>query len=220
MLTNLGKADLGALLSDKSILKAAGNSFAVSVTATLIAIIIAACAAWCMTRTSVRFKSFFNLCVLLPMLIPSISHGMGLIILFGSNGSLTKLFGMTKGIYGFWGIVVGSVMYAFPVAYIMISDILQYEDSTPYDAAAVLGIPKPRRFTAITAPYLKKPMISVIFAVFTMIITDYGVPLMIGGMYKTLPVLMYEEVIGRQNFAKGSFFGLILPYSCRCGIHN
>lgn len=27
MLTNLGKADLGALLSDKSILKAAGNSF-------------------------------------------------------------------------------------------------------------------------------------------------------------------------------------------------
>lgn len=210
MLTNLGKADLGALLSDKSILKAAGNSFAVSVTATLIAIIIAACAAWCMTRTSVRFKSFFNLCVLLPMLIPSISHGMGLIILFGSNGSLTKLFGMTKGIYGFWGIVVGSVMYAFPVAYIMISDILQYEDSTPYDAAAVLGIPKPRRFTAITAPYLKKPMISVIFAVFTMIITDYGVPLMIGGMYKTLPVLMYEEVIGRQNFAKGSFFGLIL----------
>ncbi len=210
MLINLRETDFVALLTDGKILKAAGNSFTVSLTATLISIVVAACAAWCITRTSVRFKTFFNICILLPMLIPSISHGMGLIILFGSNGSLTKLFGMTKGIYGFWGIVVGSVMYAFPVAYIMISDILKYEDSTPYEAAAVLGIPKPRRFTAITAPYLKKPMISVIFAVFTMIVTDYGVPLMIGGMYKTLPVLMYEEVIGGLDFAKGSFFGIIL----------
>ncbi len=210
MLIHLGDADLPALLSDEGIRTATLHSLAVSLTAAVIAILLAFCAARCMTRTSVRFKGFFHVCLLTPMLIPSISHGMGLIILFGSNGILTRLFGMEKGIYGFPGIVVGSVLYAFPVAYIMISDILRYEDSTPYEAAAVLGIPKHRRFTAITAPYLKKPMISVVFTVFTLIVTDYGVPLMIGGMYKTLPVLMYEEVIGRQNFAKGSFFGLIL----------
>ncbi|MBQ7125335.1 MAG: ABC transporter permease subunit [Clostridia bacterium] len=210
MLKNLGKTDVAALISDKATLTAALNSLAVSSTATLISIAVAMCAAWCMTRTSVRLKNFFNLCLILPMLIPSISHGMGLLIIFGTNGTLSKLFGLTQGIYGFWGIVIGSVLYSFPVAYIMISDILKYEDSTPYEAASVLGIPKLRRFTAITLPYLKKPMISVIFAVFTMIVTDYGVPLMIGGMYKTLPHLMYIEVIGRQDFSKGSFFGLIL----------
>ncbi len=210
MLVNLKNADVSALISDKKILGAVGNSVTVSLTATVIAIAIAAVAAWCMTRTSAPLKKIFNIMILLPMLIPSISHGMGLIILFGSNGSLTKFFGFSKGIYGFWGIVVGSVMYAFPVAYIMISDILKYENSTPYEAADILGIPKTRRFLSITLPYLKKPMISVVFAVFTMIVTDYGVPLMIGGMYKTLPVLMYEEVIGGQNFAKGSFFGVIL----------
>ena len=53
-------------------------------------------------------------------------------------------------------------------------------------------------------------MISVIFATFTLIVTDYGVPLMIGEMYKTLPVLIYEEVIGQQNFSNGSVYGLIL----------
>ena len=210
MLKNLGKTDVAALISDKATLTAALNSLAVSSTATLISIAVAMCAAWCMTRTSVRIKNFFNLCLILPMLIPSISHGMGLLIIFGTNGTLSKLFGLTQGIYGFWGIVIGSVLYSFPVAYIMISDILKYEDSTPYEAASVLGIPKLRRFTAITLPYLRKPMISVVFAVFTMIVTDYGVPLMVGGMYKTLPHLMYIEVIGRQNFSKGSFFGLIL----------
>ena len=210
MLVNLGKADFPALVSDRGILTAALNSLLVSSAATVISIAVGGAAAWCMTRTGVKLKGLFGVLILLPMLIPSISHGMGLIILFGSNGILTRLFGLSRGIYGFAGIVAGSVMYAFPVAYIMISDILKYEDSSPYEAAEVLGIPKFRRFVSITLPYLKKPMISVIFAVFTMIVTDYGVPLMIGGMYKTLPVLMYEEVIGRQDFVKGSFFGLIL----------
>lgn len=210
MLLNLGKADLGALLRDGSIRTAAGHSLLVSLCATVISIAVAAVAAVCVSRTAVRLKSFFSVLILLPMLIPSISHGMGLTILFGQNGTLTKLFGMQNGIYGFSGIVVGSVMYAFPVAFLMICDILRYEDATPYEAARVLGIGKARRFCAITLPYLTKPMISVFFAVFTMIITDYGVPLMIGGKYKTLPVLMYEEVIGRQDFAKGSFFGVIL----------
>lgn len=210
MLVNLGKADFPALVSDRGILTAALNSLLVSSAATVISIAVGGAAAWCVTRTGVKLKGLFGVLILLPMLIPSISHGMGLIILFGSNGILTRLFGLSRGIYGFAGIVAGSVMYAFPVAYIMISDILKYEDSSPYEAAEVLGIPKFRRFVSITLPYLKKPMISVIFAVFTMIVTDYGVPLMIGGMYKTLPVLMYEEVIGRQDFVKGSFFGLIL----------
>ena len=210
MLLNLGKADLGALLRDGSIRTTAGHSLLVSLCATVISIAVAAVAAVCVSRTAVRLKSFFSVLILLPMLIPSISHGMGLTILFGQNGTLTKLLGMQNGIYGFSGIVVGSVMYAFPVAFLMICDILRYEDATPYEAARVLGIGKARRFCAITLPYLTKPMISVFFAVFTMIITDYGVPLMIGGKYKTLPVLMYEEVIGRQDFAKGSFFGVIL----------
>lgn len=210
MLVNLGKTDVAALVANPGIHEAIIHSLVVSLVSTAAAIVLASFTAWCMARTDVRLKALFNVCILLPMLIPSISHGMGLIILFGSNGSLTKLFGLGQGIYGFTGIVIGSVMYAFPVAHIMISDILKYEDSTPYDAAAVLGLSKLRRFSAITLPYMKKPMISVVFAVFTMIVTDYGVPLMIGGMYKTLPVLMYEEVIGGQDFGKGSFFGLVL----------
>lgn len=210
MLFNLKDADVAGILSSGATMTALINSLAVSLTATIIAIIIAAIAAYCMTRCDIKLRGLFSICILLPMLIPSISHGMGYIILFGSNGRLSKLLGLTSGLYGFWGIVIGSVMYAFPVAYLMISDILKYEDSTPYEAAAVLGIPKLRRFTAITFPYMRKPMISVIFATFTMIVTDYGVPLMVGGMYKTLPVIIYEEVIGRQDFAKGSVLGVVL----------
>jgi len=92
----------------------------------------------------------------------------------------------------------------------MLSDVMKYEDYTPYEAANVLGIGKLRRFKAISLPYLRKPLISVVFAVFTMIVTDYGVPLMVGGKYKTLPVVMYEEVIGGLDFGKGSAYGCLL----------
>lgn len=127
-----------------------------------------------------------------------------------NNGIITRLFGLNWNIYGMWGIVIGSVMYAFPVAFLMIRDILKYEDRSPYEAAEILGIPKWRQFTAITVPYLRKPLISVIFAVFTMIVTDYGVPLIVGGKFSTIPVVMYQEVIGQLDFGKGAVYGVIL----------
>lgn len=210
MLSNLANVNLIKTITGRAFKKALGHSLTVSAVATLISVSLAWVLAWCTTRTNIRFKALFSILFSLPMLIPSISHGMGLIILFGGNGILTNLFGLKSTIYGFWGIVIGSVMYSFPVAYLMICDILKYEDATPYEAATVLGLSRTEQFTAITLPYLRKPLISVIFATFTMVITDYGVPLMIGGKYSTLPVIMYQDVVGLLDFGKGSVVGLIL----------
>lgn len=204
------QADFSKIFANPLVPKSIANSIQVSLCATGVSVALALLLAWCMNRTKVRGKWLFQSLLLLPMLIPSISHGMGLVILFGANGKLTNLLGLSGGIYGFWGILLGSVMYSFPVAYLMLADVLKYEDATPYEAAAVLGLSRWHTFTAITLPFLRKPLVNVIFATFTMIVTDYGVPLMIGGAYKTLPVIMYEEVIGRLDFAQGSVFGLLL----------
>ena len=184
------------------------HSLLSTVVATVISIALAYALAWAIARTNIKCKYLFTILITLPMLIPSISHGMGLIILLGNNGVLTRLFGFSS-IYGFWGVVFGSVLYSFPIAFIMIADILKYEDQTPYEAADVLGISKPRQFTSITFPYIRKPMISVLFAIFTMIVTDYGVTLSIGGQFKTLPVLLYEEV-GQCHYSVASVYGIVL----------
>lgn len=210
MLSNIAHVDVARILSSRTFVKALRQSITVSSLATAISVSWAALLAWCITRTRIRYRGLLTVLFALPMLIPSISHGMGMIILFGSNGILHNLLGLSGTIYGFWGIVTGSVMYSFPVAFLMLYDVLRYEDSTPYEAAQVLGIPVWNRFTAITLPYLRKPLISVVFATFAMIVTDYGVPLMIGGKYSTLPVVMYQDVIGMLDFGKGSLIGLIL----------
>ncbi|GHT97005.1 phosphonate ABC transporter permease [Spirochaetia bacterium] len=210
MLMYIPGTNIAGIVSAPQFKQALGNSFATAGIGTIISIVLAYIFAYCIARTNMRKQEVFTVLAAVPMLIPSISHGMGLLILLGSNGVITRLFRLSTSIYGFKGIVLGSVLYAFPVAFLMIVDILKYEDGSPYEAAEVLGIPRKNRFFAITFPYLRKPLISVVFAVFTLIFTDYGVPLMIGGRCTTLPVLMYQEVVGLLNFGKGSVIGALL----------
>jgi iron(III) transport system permease protein len=210
MLLYIPEVNVSGVISNPQFKQAMGNSIATAGTGTVISIAIAFLFALCITRTGMRHQEGFSVFAAVPMLIPSISHGMGLLILLGANGIVTRLLRLNGSIYGFWGIVLGSVLYAFPVAFLMLVDILKYEDSAPYEAAEVLGIPRKNRFLAITFPYLRKPLIAVIFATFSLIFTDYGVPLMIGGRCITLPVLMYQEVIGLLNFGKGSVIGVFL----------
>lgn len=210
MLLNMTGADISAVLRLPRFREALLNSIGSAGAATVISITLAWLFAVCIVRTNLRFRAVFSVFVTLPMLIPSISHGMGLVLLLGVNGIITRLFNFSGIIYGFHGIVLGSVFYSFPIAFLMLNDILKYEDGSPYEAASVLGIPRANQFFSISFPYLRKPLISVVFAIFTLVFTDYGVPLMIGGRYITLPVLMYQEVIGLLNFSRGSVIGSIL----------
>lgn len=209
MLFYIDKEAIKSVFSTNLFGKALLNSLTSTLVATIISVALAYALAWAINRSNIRFKGVISMILVLPMLIPSVSHGMGLTILFGNNGVITKLFALKSTIYGFSGVVIGSVLYSFPVAFLMISDILKYEDYSPYEAAQVLGIGKARQFRAITFPYLRKPLISVIFAVFTMVVTDYGVPLSVGGQFKTLPVMLYEEV-SALNYSIGSFIGIFL----------
>ena len=210
MFANIDAESISAVVNSHIFLESVKNSLVSASLATVITVIVAyALASW-IERTNIRLRGLFSVIFVLPMLAPSISSGMGLVILFGNNGLITRLLGLDASIYGLGGIVIGSVLYAFPVAFLMLSDVLRYEDASPYEAADVLGLSRLNKFRAITLPYLRKPLISVIFATFTLIITDYGVPLMVGGKYVTLPVVMYQEVIGQLNFGKGAVFGALL----------
>lgn len=210
MLIRITPEGFREMVHSKQFLPAVRNSVMTALAATLITLLLSLAAAWCLERTAIRGRAVFSTLFVIPMLIPSISHAFGLVSLFGQNGFLTNLLHLKGSIYGFWGIVTGSVMYSFPVALLMLTSILRYEDGLPYQAAKVLGIPRLRQFTGVTLPYLKKTLISVFFAVFTMIVTDYGVPLTVGGKLTTLSVLMYQKAATNMDYASGSVIGAFL----------
>ena len=208
MLVRVDWNDFSNLISSKNFLESLTNSLTVTSISTIISILIAYLLAFTLNRTNIKHKEILKILLTLPMLIPSISHGLGLINLFGVNGIISKSFGFN--IIGSTGIVIGSIIYSFPVAFLMLDDGFNYIDNSMYDAAKVLGLNKWQTFKKVTMCYMKKPLLSAIFAVFTLIFTDYGVPLAVGGKFLTLPVFLYKEVIGLLDFSSGTMIGLFL----------
>ena len=121
--------------------------------ATVISVGIALVCALLLIRKNIKRRSLFVIIFTVPMLIPSISHGLGLVIILGNNGFLTKVLNLAYGIYGFTGVVIGGFLYSFPVAFIMLYDILSYEDLSTYQAAKILGISNTRAFLKLTLAY-------------------------------------------------------------------
>lgn len=208
--THISLADIGEVFASPQFKPMLWNSILSSLVTTFVSVGIALLLAWCVNRTKIRHKGVWSVIFTLPMLIPSISHGMGLTLLFGDNGFFTNLTGINIHLYGLTGIVIGATLYSCPMAFLMLTDIFQYEDYTVYEVAEVLGLSKQQKMKAITLSNLKKPLISAAFAVFTVVFTDYGVPLVVGGKMMTLPVYMYREVIGLMDYSKGGIIGIIL----------
>ncbi len=196
------------LLSSNAFKEAFNNSLIVTSIATILSVGIAYLLAYTLNRTNIKHRAILKVMLTLPMLIPSISHGLGLINLFGANGIISSNFGFN--IIGEAGIIIGSILYSFPVAFLMLDDGFNYIDNTMYDSAKVLGMNKWETFKKVTMCYMKKPLLSSLFAVFTLIFTDYGVPLAVGGKFITLPVFLYKEVIGLLDFSRGTMIGLFL----------
>lgn len=187
-----------------------GNSLVTTIIATVISIGLSFALAFALNRSNIRFKAIWVILFSIPMLLPSISHGTGVVLLFGDNGIITNLLGINIGVYGYTGIIMGSVLYSFPVSFLLFYDSFQYEDYTIYESASVLGFSKWHQFLKITLPSMKGTIVSAVISVFTMVFTDYGVALIAGGTQMTLPVYMYREVIGLMDFSSGAVVGIVL----------
>ena len=101
-------------------------------------------------------------------------------------------------------------MTSFPATFLILYDALHYEDKGPYDAASIMGIPRSSTFFKLTIPYLRIALISAFFACFTLIFSDYGMPMEIAGKVKTLPMYLYDQFMGSFQYGRGSIAGFVL----------
>lgn len=185
------------------------NSFFVAAVSTTIVIAVAFVYAYALTRTCMRFKGFFKIMAMVPLLSPSLLKAIALIYWFGNQGVLKDLL-MGHSIYGPIGIIMGSVFWTFPHAVLMISTALAISDMRLYEAADILKAGKVRTFFTVTLPGARYGLISATIVVFILIFTDFGVPKVIGGNYNVLATDIYKEVIGQQNFEMGAVVSVVL----------
>jgi len=185
------------------------NSIWVSLATTAIVVPLAFMYAYGITRSCMPFKSVFRTLALIPILAPSLLPAISFIYLFGNQGIAKGILGGYS-IYGPIGIVMAQVFYCFPHAVMIMITALAIADQRLYEAADSLGASRTRIFFTVTLPGAKYGLLNASFVVFTLVITDFGIPKVIGGRFNVLATDIYKQVIGQQQFEMGAVVGLIL----------
>jgi iron(III) transport system permease protein len=148
----------------------------------------------------------------LPLLAPSLLSAISLIYWFGNQGLLKETMqavGIAQ-IYGASGIVVAECFAVFPHALMILITALSAADGRLYEAAEAMGTRTWRRFCTITLPGARYGLISAALVTFTLVMTDFGIPKVIGGNFNVLATDVFKLVIGQQDFQRGAVVALLL----------
>jgi len=207
-----GFANFAGYLRSPALLSSLWNSVWVALVVTLVTVPLAFGFAYGLMRSCMPAKGLFRTLTLVPLLAPSLLSAISLIYWFGNQGAAKGLIvalGLTD-IYGAPGVVIAECFAVFPHALMILIAALALADARLYEAADALGTSTRRRFTTITLPGAKYGLISAALVSFTLVLTDFGIPKVIGGNFNMLATDVFKLVIGQQDFQRGAVVGLLL----------
>ncbi len=208
----IGFTNFASYLTSPALLQSLWNSVWVSALVTVVTLPLAFGFAYALTRSCMPFKTWLRTIALVPLLAPSLLSALSLIYWFGNQG-LARGFINALGfesIYGAPGIVVAECFAVFPHALMILVTALSLADQRLYEAADALGTRTRRKFFTITLPGAKYGLISAALVTFTLVMTDFGIPKVIGGNFNMLATDVFKLVIGQQDFQRGAVVGLLL----------
>jgi iron(III) transport system permease protein len=207
-----GLANFLAYARTPTLLVSLWNSLWVSALVTVIVVPMAFVFAYALARACVPGSGLLRAVSLIPLLAPSLLSAISLIYWFGNQGVLKEFLtalGVLQ-IYGPLGVVIAQCFSVFPHAVMILLTALTLADARLYEAADALGTRAVRKFFTITLPGAKYGLISASLVTFTLVITDFGIPKVIGGNFNMMATDVFKLVIGQQDFAKGAVVALLL----------
>ncbi|EGR9012752.1 putative 2-aminoethylphosphonate ABC transporter permease subunit [Vibrio parahaemolyticus] len=207
----VGLANFATYFSSSSLWVSVGNTFTLGLVVTTVVGTLAFGYAYALTRSCMPFKGLFHILGTAPILAPSLLPAISLIFLFGNQGVAKELLG-GHSVYGVIGISMGLIFWTFPHALMILTTSLRTSDARLYEAARALKTSPMKTFFMVTLPAAKYGLISTLIVVFTLVITDFGVPKVIGGSYNVLATDIFKQVVGQQNFAMGAVTSIMLLF--------
>ncbi|MGJ7544294.1 putative 2-aminoethylphosphonate ABC transporter permease subunit [Variovorax sp. LT1R16] len=202
-------ANFARYLDNPALVQSAFNSLGLAALSAVICTAIAYVYAYGLTLSCMPAKGLLRAVALIPLLAPSLLPAISLVYLFGNQGLFKGLLGEVS-IYGPLGIVLGSVFWTLPHALLILTTAMATSDGRLYEAAQTLGASRWRIFRTVTLPASRYGLIVAAMVVFVLVITDFGVPKVVGGQTGVLATDIYKQVVGQQNFQMGAVVGLVL----------
>src|SRR3979411_196331 len=190
------------------------NSIQLTLLSTITAVLLGFVYAYAMVYSNMRWKPFFRLVGILPLLSPPFVVAAAYTLLFGARGVITYgVFGQSPNIYGLNGVWGVQTIAFFPVAYQLIADALSRSDPRMEQAARNLGAGSWRVFRTVTLPLSRPGLGAAILTTAIYILEDFGNPQLIGGSFYVLPTEAYSLIssFGEYTSASAGSTILLLP---------
>ena len=173
------------------------NSLQITVLGTTTATLLGFIYAYSMVYSQMRWKPFFRLVGLLPLMSPPFVVAASYILLFGPRGIISyHIFGQSPNVLGLGGLWGVQTIAFFPFAYQLIADVLSRSDPRLEQAAHNLGAGHWQVFRTVTLPLVRPGLLSATLMTAIYIVEDFGNPALIGGRYTVLSTQAYGLITG------------------------
>jgi spermidine/putrescine transport system permease protein len=172
------------------------NTLIVAFVATLLSTIIGTMAALALQRYNFRLRTFSQISLYIPIVIPEIVMGIGILVLFSQlftfiNDSL-KLTGDSQLTFGLGTVILAHISFMIPFVTLVVQARLQGLDKSFEEAAMDLGANEWITFQRVTFPMILPGVLSGALLAFTLSIDDFIITFFTNGPGSTtLPIYVF-----------------------------
>jgi molybdate transport system permease protein len=175
-------------------------SLVTSVISTLICLFISLPSAYALTRYDFRGKSILNTILDVPLALPPLVAGLGLLILFGTTpfGKGLAEIGI-KFVFTPMGIILAQFFVNVPFTLRVLRSTFQNINPRYEYVAQTLGYTEAQSFRKVTLPMAKSGLMAALVITWCRGIGEFGAVLMIAGATRfqteTLPISLYLNML-------------------------
>ena len=183
--------------------------------ATFFAAIVGVPAAYALARSSFRGKDFIDSLIDLPVVLPPLISGFGLLIFFGETPVGSAINSIIRIVFTPAGIVVAQFFVATPFVIRTVKAVFESIDDKYELVAQSLGSSRMESFLRVTMPMAKKGIIAGIILAWARCVGEFGATLMLAGATKmrteTLPIAVFLNIsVGNVNMALAIAFIMLV----------
>lgn len=184
------------LSRNREVMGAASNTMTIAISSTLVSVVIGTMAALALQRYNFRLKPFSQLSLYIPIVIPEIVMGIGILTLFSQlftflNNNL-GLEGDARLAMGLGTVIVSHIAFSVPFVTLVVQARLQGFDKSYEEAAMDLGANEWTTFRRVTFPMILPGVLSGGLLAFTLSLDDFVITFFTNGPGSTtLPIYVY-----------------------------
>jgi len=184
------------LSKNRDVGSAARNTLTVAFIATIVSTVIGTMAALALQRYDFKLKPFSQLSLYIPIVIPEIVMGIGILTLFsqlfGIINNALGLTGASRLSLGLGTVIVSHIAFMVPFVTLVVQARLQGFDKSYEEAAMDLGANEWITFRRVTFPMILPGVLSGALLAFTLSLDDFVITFFTNGPGSTtLPIYVY-----------------------------